>query len=297
VGSDEGDFLNDKKLFADLLLLFLAVFVYTSTAGAQTAGTFTPTGNMTTPRTDHTATLLYDSTVMIAGGQLQSVFPGIVTDSLGTTELYDPSTGTFTSSANMITPRAAHSATLLADGRVLITGGRDTQGGSLASAEIYDPSTRIFTATGSMSTPRAFHTATLLNSGKVLIAGGTSGKAFNDGRTSSIGGYARSAEVYDPATGVFTVTGDPTVARFSPKAVLLPDGKVFIAGGDDGEGAELFDPELGTFSRTGWVDFRVFPSACCAADVGAFGLLANGKVFVTLQPPRRRLVESYHGPI
>jgi Galactose oxidase, central domain len=268
----------EVQLFGNLLFLFLAMFVCTSTAAAQTAGTFIATGNMTTPRTDHTATLLYDGTVMIAGGQLQSVFPGIVRDSLATTELYDPSTGTFTSSANMITPRAAHSATLLADGRVLIAGGRDTQGGSLASAEIYDPSTRIFSATGSMSTPRAFHTATLLNNGKVLVAGGAS----------LIGGYARSAEVYDPATGAFTATGDMTVARGSPKAVLLPDGKVFFAPGDDGDdvfSAELFDPDLGTFSRTGWVDFRVFPSVCCAADVGAFGLLANGKVFVTLQPP------------
>src|SRR5262245_12249452 len=96
----------DAQLLAYLLLLFLAVFGCTSIAGAQTAGTFTPAGKMTTPRTNHTATLLYDGTVLIAGGQLQSVFPSVVRESLGTTELYDPSTGTFTSTSNMITPRA-----------------------------------------------------------------------------------------------------------------------------------------------------------------------------------------------
>src|SRR5262249_25687069 len=137
-----------------------------------------------------------------------------------------------------------------------------------------DPVASIFKATGSMSISRAGHTATLLNSGKVLIAGGGSGSS------------AASAEVYDPATGVFTATGDMTVARYTPKATLLLDGKVFIAPGDedDYDSAELFDPDRGTFSRMGWVDFHVFRSAC-AAVAGAFGLLGNGKVFVTLQPP------------
>jgi Galactose oxidase, central domain len=272
----------EVQLFGYLLFLFLTMFVCTSTAGAQTAGSFTATGNMTRPRTGHTATLLYDGRVLIAGGH--SYIPWIgpakirpcsrcVTDSLGTTELYDPSTGIFKSIANMITPRAEHSATLLADGRVLIAGGIDSQGGSLASAEIYDPSTATFTETGSMSIARAGHTATLLNSGKVLIAGGGSPYA--------------SAEVYDPATGVFTATGDMTVARGWPQATLLPDGKVFIAPGDDGDdfdSAELFDPEGGTFSRTGWLDFRVFQNRFIPGDVaGVVALLANGNVLVTLQ--------------
>src|SRR5262245_38638503 len=124
----------EAQFFADLFLLFVAVFVCTSTAGAQTAGTFVATGNMTTPRIEHTATLLYDGTVLIAGGQ--AYYLGTVRSSLDTAELYDPSTGIFKSTANMITQRADHSATLLADGRVLIAGGYDSQG-RLASAEIY----------------------------------------------------------------------------------------------------------------------------------------------------------------
>jgi Galactose oxidase, central domain len=273
----------DAQFFAYLFLPFLAVFVFTSPAGAQTAGTFITTGNMTTPRIHHTATLLYDGTVLIVGGHLNiplrshTVGPS---DGLGTTELFDPSTGTFTSSANMITPRGEHTATLLADGRVLIAGGIDRQGRSLASAEIYDPSTAIFTATGSMSISRAGHTATLLNSGRVLIAGGYTGGY-------GLGSPLAGAELYDPTTGAFTATGDMTVAQATPKAILLPDGKVFIAPGDDEtdpERAELFDPDSGTFSRTGWVYPRVFPYGCCAGVAGAVGLLANGKVLVTLQP-------------
>src|SRR6267142_779842 len=104
----------EAQFFAGLLLLFLAVFVCTSTARAQTAGTFIKTGNMTTPRTGHTATLLYDGTVLIAGGHSYIPWPGpfrvepvydSVSASLGTTELYDPSTGIFKPTANMITPR------------------------------------------------------------------------------------------------------------------------------------------------------------------------------------------------
>ncbi|MBK5292083.1 MAG: hypothetical protein JJE04_10450, partial [Acidobacteriia bacterium] len=152
------------------LLLVLAAG-QTPKAAAQSPGTFTATGNMTTGRYFHTATLLIDGRVLIAGGGSYD------RKTQSSAELYDPRIGRFTVTGNMTTPRTRHSATLLPDGRVLVAGGGITNAdtgaySALASAELYDPRTGTFTATEGMSTPRSELTATLLNSGKVLIAGG-----------------------------------------------------------------------------------------------------------------------------
>ncbi len=202
---------------------------------AELAGQFTPTGNMTTARGGHTATLLPNGKVLIAGGVGDSL-----QQPLASAELYDPSTGMFTPTGSMTTVRTWHTATLLPNGKVLIAGGSGSGNTfqPLASAELYDPSTGMFTPTGSMTTVQRADSATLLADGKVLIS------------------KDDHAELYDPATGTFALTGayaDPTPALWIT-ATSLVDGRVLLTGCavQCSVGAtEVFDPQSGTFSRTG----------------------------------------------
>jgi hypothetical protein len=139
--------------------------------------------------------------------------------------------------------RAGHTATLLANGKVLITGGYN--GAYLSSAEMYDPATDRFTRASSMTAARSGHEAILLNNGKVLLAGGV-----GTGWT-----FLSSAEIFDPETGLFTRTGKMTTARESHTATLLKDGRVLITGGHKDRRAdvtiysstELYDPSVGKF--------------------------------------------------
>jgi len=207
-------------------------------------GKFSATGSMAAARWGHTATLLQDGRVLIAGGA--DLSDGA--DNLRSAELYDPSTGKFAPTGSMAVGRADQTATLLADGRVLIAGGTNSIG--LDSAEIYDPATGTFSATGSMTTARQGHTATLLKNGLVLIAGGTA-----NGKVGPFGPLA-SAELYNPAIGQFTATGSMAEQRAGPTAALLEDGRVLVSGGvDQGSpafsSAELYDPTTGQFSATG----------------------------------------------
>jgi hypothetical protein len=145
---------------------------------------------------------------------------------------------------NMAERRAAHTSTLLDNGKVLITGGFVANGGGLKSAEIFDPATNSFTSLPDLNVARASHTATRLPDGKVLIAGGFNGE------------YLDTAEIFDPATNRFTPAGRMVTARSGHVATLLNDGRILLAGGT-GKGwtfladAELYDPKTGRFTPTG----------------------------------------------
>jgi Galactose oxidase, central domain len=232
----------------------------TPTAVPTPPSPFSPTGNMASPRKNHTATILADGEVLIAGGSDNN---GSVPASA---ELYDPTSGTFTATGAMNDAREFHTAALLGDGQVLIAGGQNNSGTVLATTELYDPAkgtfavtTKAFPATGTnMSDSREFHTATALADGQVLIAGGQ-----DNGGT-----ILATAELYDPLKGSFTTTTDAfpgtgtnmTDSRISHTATLFTGGPltdmVLVAGGLDNASvivstAELYDPADGSFTATG----------------------------------------------
>src|SRR5207249_4885115 len=124
--------------------------------------TFGDTGSLNTARYAHTATLLPNGKVLVAGGGGSSGF-------LSSVELYDPDSATSSATATLTTARYLHTATSLPNGKLLVAGGLDSSGNPSASAELYDPAIGTWSATGNLTTARDFHTATLLPNGKVLV--------------------------------------------------------------------------------------------------------------------------------
>jgi hypothetical protein len=166
------------------------------------AWTLTALASTTDPRALHAATLLADGRVLITGG-MKPVTGGNGVP-LATAEVFDPASGTFAPTGTMTTARAAHTATLLDDGRVLIAGGLDANSQALASAEVYDPKTGTFTATGSLTVPVAGHTASLLKDGRVLIWGFDMNSITASASPNPNASRFGILEAYDPATGTFS---------------------------------------------------------------------------------------------
>lgn len=224
---------------------------------SPSTGDWTSTGAMTQERAYHTATLLPNGNVLVSGG----VVPSGGQTVLAASELYDPSTGSWTATGSLNTGRWGHTMTLLPNGEVLVAGGAG-QSEDLSSTELYDPSTGRWTTTGSLNTARYFHTATLLPNGKVLVAGGMTG-VYSSAATYSES--IASAELYDPSTGLWTVTGSLNTARDTHTSTLLPNGDVLVSGGEDYTvsvpgyavndvvlaSAERYDPSTGNWTGTG----------------------------------------------
>jgi N-acetylneuraminic acid mutarotase len=213
---------------------------------------------MNVSRRNATATLLNDGRVLIAGG-LAFGHP------VATAEIYDPDSGAFTLTGSMTEPRAYHVATVIANGRVLITGGSAD-----GSAEIYNPATGKFARTGMMRDKAAYQIAIRLNDGRVLVAGGRIGD-----------NYSAMAEYYTPSTGKFNRARTMKDNMENAQATLLADGKVLIAGGDRGAfgpkaailaAAEIFNPARGTFTK---INSMLYPRSHFTAT-----MLLTGKVLV-----------------
>jgi hypothetical protein len=236
---------------------------------------------MSVPREGHQAVLLASGKIFVAGGINGSTI-------YNSTEIYNVATNVWTPAPAMSVARRDFTMTKLADGRVLVAGGRTVGLQSLGSAEVYNPTTNSWTATGSMVSRRGYHSAVLLADGRVLVAGGaldngalssaeiynpqtnawtatgsmsigrsvfsltllTSGKVLAVGLSGTLPDYG---EVYNPTIGQWNLTANAQVtARWYPTTIVLGNGRVLICGGDDGYGntrsAEIYDPTTNTFS-------------------------------------------------
>jgi hypothetical protein len=224
----------------------LASLILTHAISAQTPGTFGPTGSMTIPRVSHTATLLTNGKVLIAGGIQTVSNPGYSELVTATAELYDPATGAFTPTGSMSIGVYNHTATLLADGRVLITGGsiQAPQFGTMPTntAEIYDPATGSFSPITPMIYDHACQQALLLNSGQVLVVGGSDANSAGAGLP----------ELFNPRTASFSPAGSFSVPTANTcagaVATVLTDGKVLLV--SEGGTGQIYDPTTQTFTPT-----------------------------------------------
>jgi hypothetical protein len=210
-------------------------------------GASTAVGPMTMPRAAHTATALADGRVLIAGGCTANGCEG--TPDGGRTEFYEPSTHRFAPGPPMIHGRVGHTATPLADGRILFTGGWPDEGRPpLASVEVFDPGSGRFTEVARLATGRGGHTATRLADGRVLLAGGA------DSRQA-----LSTVELFDPATNRITAVAPMPAPRAAHAAARLADGRVLVAGGQSVPGhgrgivgsALVYDPARDAWTPVG----------------------------------------------
>ena len=260
------------RFSARLALMAGALAIVLAAATAPTAGavdSFSATGSMANARSSPAWAVLPNGKVLVAGGFQNVSGTGSV---LSSAELYDPQAGTWSTTGSLSTPRAGAAFAQLPDGKLLVAGGQSNVSSTpttLASAEVYDPATGTFTATtGSMGTSRAGAKAVTMANGKVLVSGGTT----NNGGNMMV---AATSEIYDPATGNFTVTGTLSPNQISLFTLtLLDDGKVLAAGVGTSPytSSALYDPSGGAWAASG--------SMSGGHTNGTNVKLPNGKVLV-----------------
>lgn len=232
---------------------------------------------MSMPRANFTATLLRDGRVLIAGGTSVLV---LSTESAATasTELYNPVTQSFMPGGPMSLPREGHTATLLADGRVLVVGGHpDVAEPAYASAEVYDPLANRWSSVAPMHHARTWQAAVLIAGGKVLVVGGTAADPMGivpNGATAA----SLPPELYDPGRNTWTDLAMPKYDRpIEPTATLLRDGRVLVVGGQrmwqspdvGAERSEIYDPKRNEWSSAppeNWGAARQFHTATLLND-------------------------------
>ncbi|HVN53081.1 MAG TPA: kelch repeat-containing protein, partial [Anaerolineaceae bacterium] len=229
------------------------------------SGTWVSTGNLPINLAFATATALSNGNILIAGGTTTG------SSGLATAYLYNPTAGTFSSTANnMRSGRWNQTATLLSNGKVLLVGGTSGNGTSANNTiDLYDPNTNTWATTGlnPMAQAREHHTATLLANGKVLVVGGASA-CTSQGECTEL----NSAEIYDPSSGTWSSAGTLNPARYSHEAALLGDGTVLVAGGTDDSNilssAQIYDPIAGTWSTVNpsMSTTRIFHSLTTLSD-------------------------------
>jgi hypothetical protein len=234
-------------------------------------GRWSPTAPINIPRDLATKTVLRDGQVLVTGG---AILPDFTT--VKSAEIFNPETLSFTLlSSTLSEPKWSHEALTLADGRVLIAGGRNAQSPAapgarvLDSADLFDPQTNTFAPTGPMQVARRDPSLVLLDDGRVLVTGGGSGVSIS----TTMG--LDSAEIYDPKTGTFRLLSSKMSSlRIFHHAIKLMDGRVLVAGGSKGPGfnnalktADVFDPETETFTPTGEMhNSRLVPAAVLLRD-------------------------------
>ena len=240
------------------------------TSGSALAPGWHATERMPTPHAYHTTTLLRNGNVLVTGGLINDRLDGYVSVAA---EAFDPTLAAWTVTDPMTVARWGHTATLLADGTVLVAGGYINSADSMASTERYDPDLGSWVATGDMREGRGGHTATTLDDGTVLVAGGYT--------LSSPSGLA-SAERYDPGPGSWTATPRMGTARQGHTATALADGTVLVVGGGGevrlaegpayGATAESYDPRTDRWTAVASLHLARFGHSAT--------LLPDGRVLV-----------------